>query len=136
VELFFVICIATGMALGADVALPPAMQADVVDLDTLRTGKSRAGLFFALWSMATKLALAAAVGFAFPALDWLGFKPGGANDDAAILSLAVIYAIVPTVLKLGVIILIWNHPISARRQEIIRRRLDRRTRLDLAGAHQ
>ena len=122
------------MALGADVALPPAMQADVVDLDSLRTGKRRAGLFFALWSMATKLALAGAVGFAFPTLEWLGFESGGVNDEAAILSLAVIYAIIPTVLKACVIVLIWNHPITARRQGIISRRLDRRTQLELASA--
>lgn len=130
---FFVICVVTGMALGADLALPPAMQADVIDLDTLRTGEERAGLFFALWSMSTKLALALAVGLAFPALDALGFVAGGENDRQTILWLAVIYAWVPTVLKACAIAMIWNHPMSARRHDIVRRRLDARAKRKLSG---
>lgn len=123
VTAFFVICVVTGMALGADLALPPAMQADVVDLDTLRLKQERAGLFFALWSMSSKLALALAVGVAFPMLAWVGFQTGAANTPAALLALALIYALVPTVLKLGAVMLIWGHPITSRRQRIIRRRL-------------
>ncbi len=123
IALFVVICIVTGMALGADLALPPAMQADVVDLDVLRTGRQRAGVFFALWSMATKLALACAVGIAFPLLDLFGFDPGGINAEHTLLALAMIYALFPTLLKVGAIALIWRHPLDARRQGIIRRRL-------------
>ena len=130
---FFIICVVTGMALGADLALPPAMQADVIDLDTLRTGQERAGLFFALWSMSTKLALALAVGLAFPALDALGFVAGGENDRQTILWLAVIYAWVPTVLKACAIAMIWSHPLSARRHDIVRRRLDARAKRRLSG---
>jgi len=124
---FLVICVVTGMALGADLSLPPAMQADVVDLDTLRTGRQRAGLFFAIWSMATKLALACAVGLAFPALQLAGFRAGEVNPASALLALAAIYAAVPTVLKCVAIAVVWRHPITARRQAIIRRRLDGRS---------
>lgn len=128
IEIFFIICVLTGTALGADLALPPAMQADVIDFDRLRTGHDRAGLFFALWSMSTKLALALGVGIAFPALAALGFVAGAENDPAALMWLAVIYAGAPTVLKLCAITIIWNHPMSARRHGIIRRRLDARDR--------
>jgi Na+/melibiose symporter-like transporter len=116
------------MALGADLTLPPAMQADVVDLDSLRTGKRRAGAFFALWSMATKLALACAVGLAFPALDLLGFDGNGPNDRATILALAILYAGVPTVLKIVAIVVAWNHPITAKRQALIQKAMNRRVR--------
>lgn len=125
---FFVICLVTGTALGADMALPPAMQADVIDLDCFRTGQQRAGLFFALWSMSTKLALAASVGIAFPVLAAFGFVVGGDNSARALLALAVIYALVPTVLKMIAIGIIWNHPIDRRRQSIVRRRLAARAR--------
>lgn len=128
IGLFFAICIVTGMALGADLALPPAMQADVIDLDELRTGQQRAGLYFALWSMSYKLALAAAVGLAFPALDLVGFQAGASNAPGAILALTLIYAAAPTVLKLVAIALVWHHPITAHRQSIIRERLARRGR--------
>ncbi|MFZ1414271.1 MAG: MFS transporter [Defluviicoccus sp.] len=120
---FFIICIVTGAAFGADLALPPAMQADVVDLDTLRTRKNRAGWYFALWSMSTKAALAAAAGIAFGTLALAGFDAAGTNSRDAIVTLTVLYALVPTVLKLGAVALIWGHPITARRQTIIRRRI-------------
>lgn len=126
IAFFAVICVVTGMGLGADLALPPALQADVVDFDRLRSGQARAGLFFALWSMSTKLALAVAVGVTFPVLEVLGFSTDGNNSASALRSLAVIYAWVPVVLKIVAIALIWSFPITRARQELIRRRLDRR----------
>lgn len=125
---FTLICIVTGMGLGADLILPPAMQADVVDYDTLRNGHSRAGLFFALWGMSTKLAMALAVGLAFPALTAFGFKIGQVNADQSVLALTVIYAWIPVALKGVAISFVWTFPITASRQRIIRRRLDARAR--------
>ena len=56
---FGAICVVTGLLLGFDLALPPAIQADVIDEDTARTGEQRSGLYFAAWGLATKLSLAA-----------------------------------------------------------------------------
>ncbi len=124
---FLLVCLVTGAALGADLALPPALQADVVDYDAWRFGRPRAGLLFALWSMATKLALAAAVGIAFPALDWAGFDAAApANPPGAILTLTVIYALVPIVIKLITVTMVWTHPLTSRRHSAIRSRLARR----------
>ena len=123
---FGVICLLTGATLGADLALPPAMQADVVDLDRMRSGRDRSGLFFALWGMATKFSLAASVGIAFPLLAWLGFSPERENAPSALFALAAIYAWVPVGFKLGAIALVWHHPLTERRQRAIRRRLERR----------
>jgi len=126
IYLFAIICVVSGIGLGADLALPPALQADVVDYDTLRHGKARAGIFFALWSMATKLALALAVGITFPLLDFFGFSTDGHNAPSTLLVLAVIYSIVPVVMKIVSIFLIWNFPLTAGRQAIIRARLESR----------
>ena len=124
---FLVICLVTGAALGADLVLPPAMQADVVDLDRLRTGAARAGFYFAIWGMGTKLALGAAAGGAFLVLDRAGFDPKGANGPAALFALAATYALAPVVLKAAAVALVWNYPLTPARHAIIRRRLDRRS---------
>ena len=87
---FLAICVLTGMALGADLVLPASMQADVIDADTVETGERRAGLFFALWGMATKLALALAVGLAFPILSFAGFDSDGDNPQGALVTLVVL----------------------------------------------
>lgn len=99
---FAAVCLTSGLALGADLLLPPALQADVVEEDRLRVGTSRAGLYFALWAMATKLALALAVGIAFPLLDLSGFQ---ASDAAAsTLMLALLYGGAPILFKLAVLL--------------------------------
>lgn len=124
---FLVVSVLTGVCLGADLALPPAMQADVIDLDTARTRQQRAGFFFALWGMATKLALAAAVGIAYPLLDLAGFDPGAAqNDRGALFALAALYAWAPVVFKLAAIAAMWRYPITAARQERLHARIMRR----------
>jgi len=120
---FLAVCVATGFCLGADLALPGSMQADVVDLDRARGGGERAGLFFALWAMATKLALALAVGIAFPLLDLFGFDPASGGGTWA---LAALYAAAPLVIKLCAILPIWRFPIDAKRQARLRAAIARR----------
>ncbi len=122
--LFALVCVGTGLSLGADLVLAPAIQADVIDVDTANTGTQRAGLYFALWGFATKLALALAVGLAFPLLSWAGFDPANhTRTDFGLQTLAALYAIVPIVLKIGAIGLIWNFPIDAEAQAKLRQRI-------------
>lgn len=120
--LFSIICILTGACLGADLSIPPSIQADVLDFDKLQTKSQRAGLLFSLWGMATKLALACSVGLAFPLLDWLGFDPdtpsvGGRN------ALVFLYALLPIGFKCITVVTIWNFPLDRKRHGIIIRRL-------------
>ena len=126
---FLLVCIGTGICLGADLALPASMQADVTDLDAVRSRRARAGLLFALWGMATKLALAGAVGIAFPLLALAGFQ-GGAGDSGnppgALFVLSALYALLPIGFKLAAASVAWGYPIDAALQSRIRRILDRR----------
>lgn len=127
---FVVICCLSGLALGADMALPASIQADVVDLDWLESGEQRTGLFFAVWSMATKLSLALAVVIAFPLLDLIGFEAGGDNSDGALFGLAALYGLLPVIIKLVATTLVWNFPIGAEEQAEISARLARRRDTD------
>jgi len=124
---FAVICLLSGLALGADLTLPPAMQADVVDWDRLRFRQERPATLFALWSMATKLALGASVGLAFPLLQAFGVDAAGDNGTVQVLAVALIYAAMPVVLKLIAVALVWRYPITAQRHAAIQRRLGRST---------
>ncbi|WP_420405338.1 MFS transporter [Nisaea sp.] len=120
---FLAVCIGTGLCLGADLVLPPSMQADVVDVDTAEGGSARTGLYFALWGMATKLALALAVGIAFPVLDLAGFDAAGENAPSALLTLTLLYGAAPVVLKLAAIAIMRGFPITAERQAALRRKI-------------
>jgi len=121
--LFGIIVLLTGLCLGAELALPPAMQADVAEYEYFRTGRDRTGIMFAVWSMSTKLALAASVGIALPMLDWLGTPEQGSTEKYDSMTLALIYAGLPVVLKVGVILLMWEYPLNQSKLAIIQRRL-------------
>ena len=126
--LFLAICVATGIALGAELALPPSIQADVVDLDRAETGQERTGLFFALWGMATKLALALAAGVGLPMLQLFGFDPTKApGETGGLLALALLYAGLPILLKLMAMALMRGFPITAESHARLRRNLDSST---------
>lgn len=122
---FALVCIGTGLALGSDLVLAPAIQADVIDVDTASTGVQRAGLYFALWGFATKLALAVAIGLAFPLLGWAGFDPAaGLRTAFGLQTLVILYAAVPIVLKCGAMALVWNFPVDAAAQAELRSRIE------------
>lgn len=117
---FAVICVLTGVALSADLALPPAIQADVVDIDTATHGDQSTGLYFALWSVATKAALAIAGGVALIVLDRAGFRTGEANDPAALRTLVMLYAVAPVVLKIVAVALMWGFPLDRAEHDRLR----------------
>ncbi len=94
---FATICVLSGAALGADLALPPALLARVIDEDGHRGAHE--GAYFGLWNFANKLNLALAAGLALPLLGALGYTPGG-RDPGALQALSSIYAVLPCLLKL------------------------------------
>jgi Na+/melibiose symporter-like transporter len=95
---FALVCALSGVALGADLALPPALLARVIGASHHRG--SHEGAYFGLWNFANKLNLALAAGLALPVLEALGYTPG-ARDAAALDALAFAYAVLPCLLKLS-----------------------------------
>ncbi|MAS42311.1 MAG: MFS transporter [Rhodobacteraceae bacterium] len=127
VAAFAVITALSGFALGADLALPPAIQADVVDADAAETGEHRAGAFFAAWSVTAKAAQAVAAGLALLALSAAGFDAAvaaQAQSAGALDLLAALYALAPAVLKIAAVALVWRFPIDREAQAALRARLD------------
>lgn len=122
-----IICVLTGFALGADLMLPPSIQADVVDVDTAASGEQRSGFYFALWALAQKAALALAVGIAFPLLAWAGFDPAnGQKTESGLAMLAFLYAGLPVALKLAATALVWSFPVDGAEQARLRATIEER----------
>lgn len=126
VAAFAVICAITGLLVGFDLSLPTAIQADVIDIDTAASGEQRSGVYFAAWSLTTKMSLALAVGIAFPLIGYFGFDPQnrGGNEATALTALAVTYAWLPALLKLGAIALVWNFPLDEAMQKDLREQIE------------
>lgn len=104
------ICALSGIALGADLALPGALLARLVERQGAQ-GRSE-GAYLGWWNLATKLNLALAAGAALPLLQWLGYSPG-IQDAHALQRLAWAYALLPCALKLlaaGLLYRLLIHP--------------------------
>jgi glycoside/pentoside/hexuronide:cation symporter, GPH family len=100
---FLFVCIATGVALGADLALPPALLADTI---AKANGQSRTGSYFGIWAFVTKANLALAAGLALPIVSALGYQVGKTESNLNALTYA--YTLFPCALKLCALVLLWK----------------------------
>ncbi|MPV86755.1 MFS transporter [Cardiobacteriales bacterium ML27] len=99
------VCLLSGLALGADLALPPAIVADHL----ASTGNyRRASRHFSMMTFLSKSALALATGVTLPMLGWLGYQPGQVSDYAVTNYLSYTYALLPCMIKLFVMGLLWR----------------------------
>ena len=105
VAAYTAVCIASGIALGADLTLPGALLAGVIQ--RAGHGQQLEGAYFGWWNFATKLNLALAAGIALPLLGAFGYTPGG-RDEAALQALTLAYCLLPCVLKLAAAGLLWT----------------------------
>ncbi len=98
------VCVASGIALGADLTLPGALLAGVIQ----RAGHAGRleGAYFGWWNCATKLNLALAAGLALPLLELAGYAPG-ARSAPALQALALAYCALPCALKAAAAALLW-----------------------------
>ncbi len=124
VTAFLVICILSGLSLGIDMALPASIQADVIDIDKIKGGGQRSGLFFGIWGMTTKLSLALAVGIAFPLLTLLGFDTTSTSVSNNTLALSLLYGLMPIPFKLIAAWSIWRFPLDREQHHVLRQQLE------------
>ena len=126
-EIFLVLMLFKGSAVGSLVFLPTSMAADIVDLDTLRTRDQRTGLYFSLWGMVNKGAAALGIFIATTSVAWFGFDPASdANSDTAKLALACMYSVIPAGIACIALPLLWNYPLTHARQQRMRAHIERR----------
>ncbi len=102
---FTVVCALSGLGLGADLTLPSAMLAGVIQ--RAGHGAQSEGAYFGWWHFATKLNLALAAGIALPALSWFGYAPDSRSPQA-LAALTAAYCVLPCVLKLAAAALLYT----------------------------
>ena len=109
VAAFTVICIFSGAALGADMALLPALFAS-----RMSDIAPEAAEGFGLWSFVSKFSLAFAAIVLLPLLDAAGFQAGAISQpEDALNALSLSYAVLPCGLKIAALLLLLATPIEA-----------------------
>ncbi|HBK17253.1 MAG TPA: MFS transporter, partial [Gammaproteobacteria bacterium] len=126
---FFLLFIVKGFCFGGLHFLPIAMLADVVDVDSARTGGKRAGTYFAIFGFTEKIAIAFGTGFSLILVGMLGFDPAqgvAGSSELGVTSLRLVYCLGPVVFYGLAMKLIWNYPLTPSRHARLRDRLARR----------
>ena len=90
----------SGLGLGATLALPSSLQADVIDYDEYRTGERKEGAYFALWNFIRKAANGIMGALAGVALQFSGFVPNAEQSPETQQWLSFLYAGVPGIAML------------------------------------
>lgn len=93
---FALISFITGLSLGADIAFPTAIQSDIIQNSK---HKQLSATSFGVWTMLSKLALASSVMITFSILGLIGFDEDNLSQEM-ILTVSLLYALLPVVLKL------------------------------------
>ncbi|GEM_PF-3757502 len=113
-----------GLTGGLDWALAAAIQADIPDVEAAHTGAPRAGLHFAIWSLAGRLGLL--LGGA-AALLTMALAPPTANPGTGeVCTLLLVAGIAPAALKLTAMALMWDFPVDEIRHGELQRRIAER----------
>lgn len=102
-QLFYLVCFFSGMFLGADLIMPPALLSEII-----HHKKDKISSYVAFWSMINKAGLMLASFLTLLILSIVGFDAKNVNLES-IFIIPILYAIIPCILKLIVMIfLIFN----------------------------
>jgi len=107
VLLYGIVCVAAGTALGADLALPAAMLADVIP----SAQRQNTGLYIGVWVLIGKLALAVAAGVTLPTLSFFNYQPGVLGS---VTPLVTLYVLLPIVFKFAATAILFRVAPTAR----------------------
>jgi GPH family glycoside/pentoside/hexuronide:cation symporter len=111
-HIYGVLVFLSGIGFGATLAIPSAMQADVIDYDELISGQRREGQYIGIWSITKKLAAALGVGLALSILGAVGYTPNVEQSEQVQLTLRVLYALVPSLCNIAAFVIALAYPIS------------------------
>lgn len=115
------IIVIRGTSFAAILLLANSIAADVIDHDTVISGRQRTGLYFAVWAMTYKLAIALGVLLATTVPAYFGFEPAqSVQGPSAELALMAVYGWLPGLLMVLGALFLWNFPIDKRRQQELR----------------
>ena len=134
VTLMYILATMAGFGVSVAYLIPWSMVPDVIELDELRTGQRREGVFYGFMVLLQKFCLALAIWIVGIGLDLAGFierLPGEeipVQPDSALFAIRLAIGPLPTVALIGGLILAYFYPITKEYHQQIRLQLAERKR--------
>ena len=98
-QYFIIISCITGFCLGADLIIPPSIQADLSDVHLSKFKEDISGILFSLITFFNKLSFAVASLFVFSILSYLNFEANKEINPETKIFIIFSYALTPILLK-------------------------------------
>jgi GPH family glycoside/pentoside/hexuronide:cation symporter len=132
VTLMYILAFAASFGVATAYVVPWSMLPDVVELDELRTGQRREGIFYSFMTLLQKLGLAVGIFIVGQVLELAGFvsrmpgEPIPEQPESALLAIRLAIGPLPTLLLILGIVLVYFYPLSRARHDEIRLKLQQR----------
>ncbi len=130
----YFLAVIAGFGVSVAYLIPWSMMPDVIELDELRTGKRREGIFYGFMVLLQKVGLALGLFLVGQALQWSGFvekvsgQPTPVQPESALLAIRIAIGPLPTLALVGGVILAYFYPITKEvHAEILLKLQERRT---------
>ena len=117
-SLMYVLAVMAGVGVSTAYLIPWSMLPDVIELDELRTGQRREGIFYSFIVLLQKVCLAIAVFLVLKSLDWAGYvKPLPENltpiqPDAVLFAIRFSIGPLPTLALICGLVLTYFYPLT------------------------
>lgn len=110
----------TGVASGAFLFIIPAMGADTIDYDELRTGRRREAQFGAFWAMIPKFVSIPGGSIPIAILAAVGYVPNTVQTPDVVFTIKFLYSIFPAAFYVVALMVVTRYPISEQVHRAIR----------------
>ncbi|NEP54517.1 MAG: MFS transporter, partial [Moorea sp. SIO3C2] len=112
-NLMYGLCVLASFGVATAYVVPWSILPDVIELDELKTGRRREGVFYAFMTLLQKMGLAVGIFLVSLALETSGFIKDAANQpESALLAIRFFMGPVPLVLLLAGMVLAYFYPIT------------------------
>ncbi|MBD3562351.1 MFS transporter, partial [Planktothrix sp. FACHB-1355] len=118
ISLMYVLAVMAGFGVSTAYLIPWSMLPDVIEMDELRTGQRREGIFYSFFVLLQKVGLALAVALVLQSLNWAGYLVPTAENlrpiqpASALLAIRVAIGPLPTVALICGLVLAYFYPIT------------------------
>lgn len=113
IGVMYVLAVMAGLGVSTAYLIPWSMLPDVIELDELRTGQRREGVFYAFMVLLQKIGLAVGLFLVGLSLEWSGYVGGVAEQTpAALMAIRVAVGPLPTLSLILGLVLAYFYPIT------------------------
>jgi glycoside/pentoside/hexuronide:cation symporter, GPH family len=118
----YLMAILAGAGVSTAYLIPWSMLPDVIELDELRTGQRREGIFYSFMVFLQKICLGIAVAMVLQSLEWAGYRApidGVAQTQLPAVLMAIRWSIgpIPTICLFGGLLMAYLYPITKERHQ-------------------